>query len=130
MIIAVDFDGTIVEHRYPEIGEALPGAIEYLKEFQAKGAQLILHTMRGALDELAAVMFCRAAGLSFWGVNENPEQKAWTVSPKIYAHLYIDDAALGCPLALIQGGRPAVDWSVVGPRVLNMIELERQTGSR
>lgn len=130
MIIAVDFDGTIVEHQFPTIGPVLPDAVDWLKRFQANGALLILHTMRAGQYLVDAVEFCTAAGLSFWAINNNPEQAAWTASPKIYAHLYIDDAALGCPTLPIEGGRPAVDWSVVGPWVLDLIKRERENGSR
>lgn len=43
-------------------------------------------------------------------INDNPEQLSWSLSRKVYAHLYIDDAALGCPLIAVAGGRPYVDW--------------------
>lgn len=77
MIIAVDFDGTIVEHRYPEIGRELPFAIETLKTLQREGHRLILWSVREGrlLDE--AVEFCKARGLEFYAVNRNyPEEKA------------------------------------------------------
>jgi hypothetical protein len=130
MIIAVDFDGTIVEHQFPKIGPVLPDAIVWLKNFQLQGAQLILHTMRSSEHLVAAVDFCHDLGLSFWAINNNPDQQYWTASPKIYAHLYIDDAAFGCPLTRISGGRPSVDWSLVGPGVSKMICQEKYNGSR
>ena len=103
MIIAVDFDGTIVEHEFPKIGPAVPGAFEWMKKFQEAGAFLILWTMRssGQLhgDVLSeAVAYCREQGVEFWDWNTNPHQYTWTTSPKAYAHVYIDDAAIGCPL--------------------------------
>lgn len=76
MIIAVDFDGTIVEHRYPEIGRELPFAIETLKTLQREGHRLILWSVREGrlLDE--AVEFCKARGLEFYAVNRNyPEER-------------------------------------------------------
>jgi hypothetical protein len=110
MYIAVDFDGTIVKHEYPRIGEELPGAFDTLKELQ-KTNSLILHTMRSGPELKDAVKYCEERGVTFFGVNENPTQHTWTGSPKIYAHIYIDDAALGCPLVLPAGGeRPYVDW--------------------
>jgi hypothetical protein len=120
-IICVDFDGTIVEHRYPDIGAPVPGAIRWLKEFQAAGAKLILWTMRsdgredGQNPLAEAVDYCRKNGVEFWGINTNPEQIGWTSSPKAYAPLYIDDAAFGCPLreSARVGGRPMVDWDIV-----------------
>lgn len=144
MIIAIDFDGTIAEHRFPDIGRSVPGAIEWMREFQEAGAKLILFTMRSDLradgmgpegvgpdhDYLRdAVEFCREWGIEFWGVNENPDQGSWTSSPKPYAHVYIDDAAFGCPLRpAFQSSRPMVDWSIVGPAVLEMIKAKK--GSR
>jgi len=137
MIIAVDFDGTIVAHEFPAIGAESPGAFGWLKRWQRAGAKLILWTMRsdGRSDDgkpqngpvlTQAVEFCRANGLEFWAVNENPGQASWTNSPKAYAHLYVDDAALGVPLRENPkaGGRPMVDWSKVGPDVLARLEGE------
>lgn len=120
LIIAVDFDGTLVDHRFPDIGAPVPGAFESLKELQRRGHRLILWTMRSdqrADGEVltAAIEFCRAQGVVFWAVNENPEQSRWTKSPKVFAHLYVDDMAVGCPLRENprSGGRPFVDWDAV-----------------
>lgn len=53
-------------------------------------------------------------GIEVWSYNLNPEQSSWSESPKCYAHLYIDDAALGCPLIYPESGdRPYVDWQQV-----------------
>lgn len=141
-IIAIDFDGTLCDHRFPEIGTENPGAFHWLKEFQKAGAKLILWTMRSdhrsegisaeghpaTRDYLTeAVEWCRARGVEFWDVNRNPEQASWTSSPKCYAHIYIDDAAHGVPLREMprMGSRLAVDWQEVGPQVLAEIK-ERQ----
>ena len=128
MIIAIDFDGTIVDHRYPDIGNEVPGAIKWIKAFQEAGAKIFLWTMRSDGDSegdvlTQAVEWCRDRGLEFWGVNENPGQN-WSISKKQYAHVYIDDAAYGCPLRenVRMGGKPYVDWEVVGPGVIKMIE--------
>ena len=108
MIIAVDFDGTIVKHEYPRIGEECPNAFRVLKRLGAH--KLILYTMRSGLQLEEAVAFCKEQGLEFWSVNENPEQYSWTDSRKVYAHMYIDDTALGCPVVKGVGERPYVDW--------------------
>lgn len=128
LVIAIDFDGTIVKHRYPEIGPPVPGAIKWIKRFAAEGAKLILYTMRsdGRPDHgdvlTDAVEFCRSHGIEFFGVNDNPEQGCWTNSRKVYAHVYIDDAAYGCPLIHPPDElRPYVDWSKVGRYVWNQI---------
>jgi hypothetical protein len=135
-IIAVDFDGTLVDHVFPEIGEPIAGAFDWLRKFKEAGAFLILYTMRA--DERGsksvemfpgerrflseAVEFCRAQGIEFDALNRNPQQDEWTASPKAYAHIYIDDAAFGCPLNLpVNGGRATVNWDVVGPAVMDLI---------
>ena len=115
IIIAVDFDGTIVTHDYPRIGRPVPGAIETLKEFIARGDKLILWTMRSGEELDDAIRYCENNGVTFWGINENPEQKQWTKSPKAYAHVYIDDAALNATLIYPahSNERPYLDWFVV-----------------
>jgi len=127
-IIAIDFDGTIVTHEFPAIGDVNPEAFTWMKKFQEVGANLILWTMRSDGQDCGpvlteAVEHCRKNGVEFFGVNSNPEQAAWTASPKAYAHLYIDDAAFGCPLRENPkcGGRPMVDWEKVGPAVMAML---------
>lgn len=138
MIVAVDFDGTIAEHEFPDIGAPVPGAFRWMKEWQAAGARLILWTMRsdGRTGEgrengpvlTEAIEFCRTNGVEFWAANHNPEQAAWTGSPKVYAHVYVDDAAAGCPLRESRkaGNRPMVDWDVIGPHVLALIQAKRK----
>lgn len=113
MVIALDFDGTVVTHEYPYIGEDI-GAVPVLKELVAGGHQLILFTMRsGKLLDDALAWFERN-GIELYAVNENPEQVSWTSSVKVYANMYIDDCALGCPIRFEDGvRRPFVDWKKV-----------------
>jgi len=122
MIIAVDFDGTCVTHEYPHVGKDI-GATPFLKALVESGHQLMLWTMRSnkpvnGVDTLAdAVKWFEANGIPLWGINENPEQQEtlWSNSNKQYAALYIDDAALGCPLIFpVDGGRPYADWIAIG----------------
>ncbi|MBR0254529.1 MAG: hypothetical protein IJQ69_01270 [Bacteroidales bacterium] len=97
MTIAVDFDGTIVEHRYPEIGKEKPFAIQCLKQLQQEGNRLILWTSReGKLLE-DAVAFCHERGLDFYAVNSNQPDDALFKYPsaKVIADVYIDDRNLG-----------------------------------
>ncbi len=97
MTIAVDFDGTIVEHRYPEIGKEKPFAIQCLKQLQQEGNRLILWTSReGKLLE-EAVVFCHERGLDFYAVNSNQPDDALFKHPsaKVIADVYIDDRNLG-----------------------------------
>lgn len=106
MIIAVDFDGTIVNHEYPRIGKEIPFAIDSLKRLQQKPDYLIvLWTVREGklLDE--AVEFCRERGLEFYAVNKNyPEESVeHPEARKLTADLFIDDRNLG--------GLP--DWGII-----------------
>ncbi|MCY1723250.1 HAD hydrolase family protein [Prolixibacteraceae bacterium Z1-6] len=100
MIIAVDFDGTIVKHRYPSIGKEIPYAIKTLKLFQEKGHRVILWTYRSGKELDKAVNFCKKKGLTFYAINSNYEGEELdvTISRKIYADIYIDDRnILGIP---------------------------------
>lgn len=98
MTIAVDFDGTIVEHKYPEIGKEKPFAIETLLQLQEDGNRLILWTSReGELLE-KAIDFCHARGLDFYAVNSNQPAGALfagQAGTKIIADVYIDDRNIG-----------------------------------
>lgn len=97
MKIAVDFDGTIVEHKYPAIGKVLPFAFETLKMLQNKEHQLVLWTYRTGryLDE--AVEFCRQNGVEFFAVNENYPGEIFddSKSRKIDCDCFIDDRNIG-----------------------------------
>lgn len=105
LIIAIDFDGTIVEHKFPKIGKPMPGAIETIKEFKEAGHKLILWTCRE--DEghninrqylREAVEFCEKQGIKFDAVNETIEEEEFRTTGlkrKPYAHYYIDDAIVG-----------------------------------
>lgn len=99
MIIAVDFDGTIVEHKYPEIGQEVPFAIDTLKMLIKDQHRLILWSVReGALlDE--AVEWCRARGVEFYAVNkdypEEEKEKNNHFSRKLKADFFIDDRNIG-----------------------------------
>ena len=114
MIIAVDFDGTCVEHDYPEVGLEVEGAVATLRALQEKGHRIILFTMRSGKKLEAAERWFKERKIELWGVNRNPEQEEWTESVKVYAHLYIDDSNLGCPIMFIDGvRRPVVNWAKV-----------------
>lgn len=130
MIIAIDFDGTVVTHDFPNIGEEI-GAVPVLRRLVAEGHQLILFTMRSDREEVKpddvetgnhkvskpylsmALQWFIKHDIPLYGININPTQKNWTDSPKAYAELYIDDAALGCPLIHGTHLRPYVDWHAI-----------------
>lgn len=131
-VIAVDFDGTVVEHRFPEVGPEAAGAAEWLLKFVEAGAQIILWTVRSDYrsawsdDFLAdAVKWFRDRGIQLYGVNHNRDQGAWSGSPKVYANVIIDDTAIGCPLTKSPSGYKVVDWAVAGPMVMKIIEARK-----
>lgn len=97
LIIAVDFDGTIVEHRFPEIGRIRPFAFETLHALQKKKYRLILWTHRSGRQLNEAIEFCRLHGIEFYAVNKNYPEEKWFEhdSRKILADIYIDDRNLG-----------------------------------
>ena len=99
MIIAVDFDGTIVTHEYPKIGKEIPFAVQTLKMLANEGHQLILWSVReGQLLE-EALDRCRKRGLEFYAANKDfPEEdrtKNNHFSRKLKADLWIDDRNVG-----------------------------------
>ena len=118
MTIAVDFDGTIVEHRYPSIGREIPFAIETLKRLRDEHHKLILWSVREGhlLDE--AVAFCRERGLEFYAVNrdypEEEQEHNRHYSRKLKADLFIDDRNLG--------GLP--DWGTIYEMVHHRLSYE------
>ena len=102
LIIAVDFDGTIVDEKYPDIGVELPNCFQTLKRLKQNGHKLILWTCRA--DNLSntngrkvlteAIEYCKAKGLEFDCVNANIPELGVNPLPKIYADYYIDDRNL------------------------------------
>jgi len=97
LTLAVDFDGTIVENRFPEIGKPLLFAFESLKKLQDEGHNIILWTYRHGEKLEEAVKFCEKNGLKFYAVNKSyPEEEFdGTTSRKILADIFIDDRNLG-----------------------------------
>lgn len=97
LTIAIDFDGTIVENRYPKIGKPMLFAIETLKKLQEEGHQLILWTYRTGTELNEAVEFCNNKGIFFFAVNRSyPEEKYDnSLSRKIQADIFIDDRNIG-----------------------------------
>lgn len=121
MKIAVDFDGTIVEHKYPAIGKEILFAIETLKELQKQKHQLILWTYRSGKELDEAVEFCRERGIEFYAVNKNYPEEEYdpTISRKIDADVYIDDRNVGGFL-----GWSAI-WQILNPDAGNETEMKK-----
>lgn len=124
MTLCVDFDGTCVTHEYPRTGLDI-GAGPVLKYFSDRSNSIILYTMRGDDEQKSlfnftttpigqAKLWFASKKIPLFGINSNPKQRSWTNSPKPYAHIYIDDAALGCPLMTCSDSkRPFVNWEEV-----------------
>lgn len=131
-VIAIDFDGTCVTHEFPEVGKEI-GSEPVLRALVENGHKLVLNTVRphkpkksnNASDHemtsddrdflQEAIDWFAERNIPLYGINENPEQRTWTDSPKVLARIYIDDAALGVPLAvnLKLSQKAFVDWSAV-----------------
>jgi hypothetical protein len=133
MTIAIDFDGTCVTHDFPKVGKDI-GAVPVLKRLTEAGHELILFTMRSAKAGISpvtgeqeeggledAIKWFQDHDIPLYGIQRNPTQDSWTTSPKCYAQLYIDDAALGCPLINNPRihKRPFVDWQEVECELLS-----------
>lgn len=128
MDICIDFDGTCVTHEFPLIGQDI-GAIPVLKALIEEGHRLILFTMRSdrkkkkkingqevLIEEnylTDALQWFEKNEIPLYGIQKHPRQRFWTSSPKAYAHLYIDDSSLGCPLVIGKSDRPYVDWEAI-----------------
>jgi hypothetical protein len=123
--IAVDFDGTIVDHEYPEIGKEKLFAFQTLKELEKRGARLILWTFRTGKELDEAVEFCRKNGIEFYAVNKNYPEEIFdnNVSRKIDADIYIDDKNVG--------GFPGWSgiWQILFPFELEQLEAEKRLAS-
>lgn len=121
-IIAVDFDGTIVDDKYPGIGKPKLFAFETLKKLQEDGYRLVLWTYRYGEKLHDAVAFCRENGIEFYAVNSSFEGEEFdleTQSRKIHADLFIDDRNLG--------GFPG--WGEVYQIITKKIEFNLHTGT-
>lgn len=150
IIIAVDFDGTMVEHQYPATGKENPGAVQVLQALANEGHRIILYTMRDNINKVsewpepyncavaptvidAAKEWCENHNIPIFAINDNP-RCTFSKSRKVYAHLYIDDAALGCPLVshidrrgYTTHDRPMVDWYAVEGMLIDRGLLPKRT---
>ena len=96
MIIAIDFDGTIVSHKYPEIGNEIPFATATIKRLIEEQHQVILWTVRRGELLQNAVDWCKERGIEFYAVNKSfPEEQPCEGAAKVNADIFIDDCNLG-----------------------------------
>lgn len=100
MVIAVDFDGTIVEDKYPLIGRERPFATEILRKFMEQRHHLVLWTMRNGEELEEALDWCRRRGVEFYAVNSTASEMVGEemnphLSKKLHADVFIDDRNIG-----------------------------------
>lgn len=117
MLIAVDFDGTIVEHEYPKIGRERPFATQTLKKLVEDGHRLILWTIRHGETLQEALDWCTERGITFYAVNcdyEGQDVCSGERSPKVKCDMYIDDRNLG--------GLP--DWGTIYEMITHRLFFE------
>lgn len=114
MTINIDADGTCFTHDYPRVGKDI-GAQKVLKLLTDNGHELILFTMRSGKELDDVVEWFKKNNIPLYGIQTNPTQASWTLSPKSLADLMIDDSALGCPLKydISLSSRLFVDWEIV-----------------
>lgn len=118
MIIAVDFDGTIVEHRYPAIGKEMPFATATLRQLIKDGHKLILWSVREGDLLQEAVDWCAAKGVTFYAANKDYDDDSRetnrSFSRKLKADVFIDDRNIG--------GLP--DWGTIYQLISRNISYE------
>jgi hydroxymethylpyrimidine pyrophosphatase-like HAD family hydrolase len=110
-ILAIDFDGTIVEDAYPKIGKPRLFAFETMQKLQEKGHRLILWTYRNGRKLQEAVDFCKENGIEFYAVNKSYPEEVLdkSISRKIHADIFIDDRNFG----------ELPDWGKIYHAILN-----------
>ena len=114
MDILIDFDGTVVTHKYPKIGNEIDNCVKTLKRLIDSGHNLILFTMRDDIELQDAIQWFKSKNIPLYGINKNPTQHIWTTSSKAYGTLIIDDICLGIPLLYDNDSqRDFVDWNKV-----------------
>ena len=121
LIIAIDFDGTIVEDAYPKIGKPMIFAFETMRKLQSEGHRLILWTYRTEKKLKEAVDFCKQQGLEFYAINKSyPEEEFdGKISRKIHATFFVDDRNIG----------GFIGWTAVHKLLLNYEpEIKKKKG--
>ena len=121
--VCIDFDGTVVTHMFPYVGDDVPGAEEWLRKLvEEHNVGIILDTMRSGKHLIDAVRWFEDKEIPLMGVGTHPTQSTWTTSPKAYGEYSIDDRNVGTPLLYDSvSGRMMVDWEKVGPMLVERI---------
>lgn len=120
MTIAVDFDGTIVKHEFPAVGELIPGAVRTLQTLAKFGCEIILWTCREGNYLEDAVNFCKENKIPIHSVNRNSENLIGYAVRKIVASLYIDDRGIW-PGRMPGTNLEEKDWTFVRGHILTVL---------
>ncbi|MFT4575954.1 MAG: hydroxymethylpyrimidine pyrophosphatase-like HAD family hydrolase [Polaribacter sp.] len=125
LIIAIDFDGTIVEDAFPKVGKPLLFAFETILRLQAEGHRLILWTYRSGRKLKEAVAFCEENGIEFYAVNKNYPEEIFDdkISRKIHADLFIDDRNVGGFLGWTEIYKLIFNYEPVVPKKKGLFSL-------
>lgn len=116
MIIGIDFDGTFtMRNEYPSVGEVNEKSVEVIHNMISRGHKIVLNTMRSGIKLNDAVKCIEGYEIHLYGINKTPGQNRWTDSSKVYAHVYIDDLAIGIP-KLPSG---ILDWEKIEQYLIN-----------
>lgn len=117
--IALDFDGTVVRHKYPLIGEEVPHAVEVMKKWiDEYSVGFILDTMRDGKELEEAIKWFSDRGVVLYAIGKDPDQAAWTTSSKAHANFSIDDRNIGCPMK-----NGFVDWETIDKMMTPIFEM-------
>lgn len=114
-VIAVDFDGTIVQHRYPEIGDTIDGALEGLSQLAMDGHYIVIWTCRVGKELLDVKNWLDSNGVIYDSINRNAGCVNFPTGPKIYYDILIDDRAWDC----------VIDWTKIVKDVRKKYEAEK-----
>jgi hypothetical protein len=120
IILGIDFDGVVCKHaKFPSVGKPVPGSDKWIKRFDELGARQFLWTCRNDKFLKYAISNIKKRELPFESYNELAYGKGtFAPYPKLFANIYIDDAAFGAPLIFPEdGSRAYLDWDIVGPAV-------------
>lgn len=111
MVIAFDFDGTLVKDEFPRIGEPLQEGLDLMRKLIEEDVEVVLFTVRSGKYLMEAVNFLNSQGITDFFVNQNAQPVS--DSPKVYYDVIFDDRAFGTPLIRKPGEKPYVDWGRV-----------------
>ena len=99
MIFAIDFDGTMVLHMYPQIGPEVPGACDTVRDLYTAGHTIIIWTCRSLIESMPGlremIAWLDEHKVPFHAINRNTQDDSWISAPKVYADVYIDDRNFG-----------------------------------